>query len=42
MDGAEVAAVPMATVNELMNAAPDLKMTPAGWTRKRALEAAEK
>lgn len=42
MDGAEVAAVPMATVNELMNAAPDLKMTPADWTRKRALEAAEK
>lgn len=32
----------MATVNELMNAAPDLKMTPADWTRKRALEAAEK
>ena len=32
----------MATVNELMNAAPDLKMTPADWTRRRVLDAALK
>ena len=42
MEGSEVAAVPMATINDLLNAAPDLKMSPADWTRKRALEAVGK
>lgn len=32
----------MATINDLLNAAPDLKMSPADWTRKRALEAVGK
>ena len=42
MEGSEVAAVPMATINDLLNAAPDLKMSAADWTRKRALEAVGK
>lgn len=42
MEGSEVAAVPMATVNDLLNAAPDLKMSSADWTRKRALESVGK
>lgn len=42
MEGSEVAAVPMATINDLLNAAPDLKMSSADWTRKRALEAVGK
>lgn len=32
----------MATVNDLLNAAPDLKMSSADWTRKRALESVGK
>ena len=32
----------MATINDLLNAAPDLKMSAADWTRKRALEAVGK
>ena len=32
----------MATINDLLNAAPDLKMSSADWTRKRALEAVGK
>lgn len=32
----------MADLNQLLNAAPDLKMSSADWTRRRALEAANK
>ena len=40
--GGDLAAVPMADLNQLMNVVPDIKMTPADWTRKRVLEAASK
>ena len=42
MEGSEVAAVPMASLNQLLNAAPDVKLTAADWTRKRVLDAAMK